>query len=266
VEGVVTIVFSLVIFKIGISSSRDSIFALMDVTPRKDVEDQVKEIINSIAGVEEFENLKLRKAGPFVFGEVNVKIRRHVDVKRAHEIADNIENKIKQQVEQIDSFTIHIEPYETDEQKLAVPINQNRDLYSEVSDKFGRANYFIFVIIDKKRKKVKSSYVKKNPYRKEYIKAGFAAVNFIVKEKIDTLITKEIGDISFHTLRDHLVDIYKTKGKTVKDVINNFMKNRLEHLTEPTKKEKVIEQPREVKGGFGRRRRSWWRGWMEVNE
>ncbi len=264
VEGIVTILFSLVIFKVGIFTSKDSVFALMDVSPSKDIEDRVKGIVDSIAGVEESENLRLRKAGPFVFGEVNVKIRKYVDVKRAHEIADNIENKIKEGVGEVDSFTIHIEPYEAKEQKLTIPIKQDRRLDSEVMDNFGRANYFIFVTIDKDKGNVKSTYVKENPHKKELVRAGFAATEFIVKEKIDVLITKEMGAISFHTLRDHLVDAYKAEGKTVEAVVDNFVKNKLKRLTKPTKEKmeevqtskETIPKEGELRGReFGRRGR-----------
>jgi len=235
VEGIITIFFSLVVLKVGVFSAKDSVFALMDVSPSKEIRDEVKNIIDSIAGIEDFENLKLRRSGPFIFGEVSVKIRKHVDMKRAHEISDNIESKIKERVKGIDSFTIHIEPFETKEQKIAIPIKRDKGLNSEVMRKFGRSNYFIFVTINKKKKKIKSSYVKKNPHKKKSAKAGFAAANFIVEEKIDVLITEEMGGISFHTLRDNLVDIYKTEGKTVKEVVDKFMKNKLKRLHEPTK-------------------------------
>ena len=260
VEGIVTILFSLMIFKIGIFTARDSIFALMDVAP-KEIERDVKKILNSISGVEDFEELKLRKSGPFVFGEVKIKIRKHVDVKRAHEIADNIENKIKEKIGQIDSFTIHIEPYETEEQKIAIPIMQDKGLDSELMEKFGKANYFMFLILDKKEGNVKSTYVKENPHKSKAVKAGLFAAKFLAKEKVDVLITKEIGEISFHTLRDNLIDIYKAKGRKVKDIINEFMKNKLERLDKPTREEKEIEEKPErvVYRGWGRRG-WWWRG------
>jgi len=256
VEGIITIFFSLIIFKVGIFTVKDSVFSLMDVSPSKEIEDEVKNIINSIAGIEGFEELKLRRSGPFDFGEVKVKIRKFVDVKRAHEIADNIENKIKEKVEEIDSFTIHVEPYETEEQKLIIPIKQDRGLDSEIMNQFGRANYFIFVNIDKKKGEVKSTYVKENPHKKKLSKVGFAAVNFIVKEKIDVLITKEMGGISFHTLRDHLVDVYKVEGKTVEEVVERFINNKLERLTQPTKEEQGEEPKLEEstpKRGYDRR-------------
>jgi cation diffusion facilitator family transporter len=270
VEGLVTIGFSLLIFKAGIFIVKDSIFALMDVSPSKDVEEKVRKIISSIAGVEDFKNLRLRKSGPFVFGEVTIKIRKHVNVKRAHEIADSIEDRIKKDVGEIDSFMIHIEPYESEKLKIAIPVERDEGLDSKISEHFGKANYFIFVIVNKREEKIESFYTKNNPHKEKLAKAGYFAANFVVKEKIDILITKEIGGISFHTLRDNLVDIYKARGKNIKEVIDNFMKGKLELLTRPTKEEIPTEvQPEhevayeglEWKRGPWRRRGPWWRSW-----
>jgi cation diffusion facilitator family transporter len=262
VEGLLTSVFSLVILKSGIFIVKDSIFALMDVSPGKDIEKRIRKIISSIVGVEEFKDLKLRRSGPFIFGEVTVKIRKHINVKRAHEIADIIENKIKGEIEDIDSFTIHVEPYESEEMKLAIPVEANKGLNSEISEHFGRANYFIFVTVNKKEGKIGSFYIKNNPYKEKSAKAGYFVANLMIKEKIDVLITKEIGGISFHTLRDNLVDVYKIKGKNIKEVVNNFIKDKLELLTEPTKEEVSTEAQPEYEAPYRVRRGGpWWRRW-----
>ena len=50
------------------------------------------------------------------------------------------------------------------------------------------------------------------------------------------LITKQICAISFHTLRDHLADIYKTDKDKVEQAIKLFTLNKLNRLSEPTKK------------------------------
>jgi len=234
IEGVVSILISLVILRMGILTARDAIFSLMDVSPSKELEKKVKKIISSISGVEDVKHIRLRSSGPFIFGECHVKIRKYVNVSRAHEIADNIEEKIKKNVKQIESFTIHVEPFKSSKQKIIIPIKQNKGLDSAVIDHFGRADNFIFVNIDSK--KIKSFYVKKNPFKEKKVRAGLSAVNFVIKEKINLLITQEMGDISFHTLRDNLVDIYKTKGKTVKNVLENLIKNKLEKLEKPTRR------------------------------
>jgi predicted Fe-Mo cluster-binding NifX family protein len=61
-----------------------------------------------------------------------------------------------------------------------------------------------------------------------------AAAKEILKEKVNVVITKEIGEISFHALRDNLIDIYLTKGENVKRAINNFLNERLKKLEKAT--------------------------------
>ena len=53
-----------------------------------------------------------------------------------------------------------------------------------------------------------------------------------MKEKSDVLIAKQIEEMSFHTLRDHLVDIYRTEGKTARDVVGKFLDKKLRRLPE----------------------------------
>jgi cation diffusion facilitator family transporter len=233
VEGIVTMLIAVLIFKVGIFSIKDAVFALMDVSPSKEIEKKIKRIIGKVKGVDAFEDLKLRQSGPFIFGEVKVKLKKFISVGRAHEVADEIENKVKQ-VKLVDSFTVHVEPYKGKRHKLAIPVSESKGLSSEIIEHFGRADYFLFVNVEKKD--VSRIYPKKNPFKKRKVRAGLAAAKFIIKESADVLVTKEIGEISLHTLRDNLVDVYKTEGRTAKDVVNRFLKNRLSRLKKATRK------------------------------
>jgi predicted Fe-Mo cluster-binding NifX family protein len=59
-----------------------------------------------------------------------------------------------------------------------------------------------------------------------------------------------------------LVDVYKAKGKNVKEVVNNFIKDKLGLLTEPTKEEVPTEAQPEYKAPYRVRRRGpWWIRW-----
>jgi len=234
VEGIATIIISVLILKMGLTIVKDSVFALMDVSPSKEIEKEIVKVLRKITGVESFSDLKLRKSGPSIFGEVKIKIKKFVEVKRAHEIADQIENKIKKKVKQIEAFTIHIEPYKSAKQKIVIPVKEKKGLSSKVMEQFGRASYFIFVEI--KDKKIVRHYVKKNPFKEKKVRVGLSVVNFLVKEKIDALVAKEIGEISFHMLRDNLADVYKIEGKTVNQIVNRFINDQLIRLTKPTVK------------------------------
>lgn len=208
----------------------------MDVSPGKDIEAQVREILDSIAGVQAYDNLKCRKAGPFIFGEVEVKVQKEYDVKKGHEIAHNIENTVKDQVKRIDSLTVHVEPYETEERKIAMPILENKGLKSRITEHFGRANYFIFVNVNKEKGNVISFTVRENPFKNKELHAGFETAEYLVEEQnVTTLITKEIGGIAYHALNSHLIAIYQVEGNSVEKVVNKFLKNELKLLEAATK-------------------------------
>ncbi len=232
-EGVAGMLISLFIFQAGLESAKDSIYALMDVSPDKDIENDVRMVLNRISGAESISDLRLRKAGPLVFGEVGVEVKKYVDVARAHEIADEIGEKIKKEVTEIDSFTVHVEPYKGHKDKVAIPVKNKKGLKSKVMKHLGRANYFLLVDVEKG--KIDSHHVRKNPYKDKKVRAGISAVKMLTKEGISTLITKEVGEISFHALRDNLIDVYKAKGRKGNTVMDRYLEDKLKRLKEPTK-------------------------------
>ena len=233
-EGIMGILIALFIFKIGIDSAKNSIFALMDVSPSREIEKEIKNILNSISGLKGFENLKLRKAGLFIFGEVKAKVGKTIDIKRAHEISDSIEKEIKNKIKSVDIFNVSFEPFAVDKQKVTIPIDEDRGIDSQVSEYFGRAKKFIFIEIDKGE--IKNHYVKDNPYKDRKVRAGLNVALFISEEKVDSVITKEMGHISLHTLRDSIVDVYLGIDGTITELIKELSSNKLKSLKEPTKK------------------------------
>ncbi len=119
------------------------------------------------------------------------------------------------------------------------------------------------MLIDRKNNSIQSSRVILNPYKTREVHAGFNAAEFLVEdEQIDVLATKEIGEVSFHTLRSHLVDIVKTEEGTVRATLDKFLNDKLPLLTQPTKESKPTTEggPQEgiqSRGTQGRRRRGW---------
>ena len=233
IEGIAGIIISGFIFSVGIESARDSILALMDVSPNKEIEDKIKQIISKFAELESFSGLKLRKSGPFIFGEIRVRMKKNISVERAHEVTERLEQEIKSKIPQVDSFLINVEPFEKEERKIVIPVKEENGIESKICNIFSRAKFFAIVSI--KDKKVEDIKFKRNPFQDKEIRAGLAVAKFLLAEKPDILITKEMGPIAFHTLRDNLVEIYKADQDTVKQVIEEFLSERLARLGEPTK-------------------------------
>lgn len=67
-------------------------------------------------------------------------------------------------------------------------------------------------------------------------RAGLAATKQILEETIDVLITKQLGEISFHTLRDGFVNIYQTDSETVENAVRLFFDGKLKRLERYTHK------------------------------
>ncbi len=233
VQGSITMLISLVILRFGLLTAKDSVLSLMDVSPNPNLEKKVEKIIKLTKGVEDFSNLKLRKSGPFVFGDVDLTVKKFIDVNRAHELSEKIENSIKKKIPEIEAFSIHIEPYKSRKNTIVIPTKEKKGLDSKVINHFGRADYFLFADIEDNKLKKHKFY--KNKSKKKKVRAGLSAAHFIDKKNVDMLVTDQIGEIAFHTLRDHYIDIFKVKGKTAKKVIDNFCNHKLERLDKPTK-------------------------------
>ncbi len=234
VEGVVTIGISLFIFKEGFETIKDSSFALMDVSPSKKLEKEVAEAAKKVNGVKEVNNLKLRKSGPFILGDLDVQISKSADVERAHTVADEIEEKAKRNVKELESIAVQVEPFKPKERTVAIPVKEDKGMKSEVSNHLGRCEHIVFLNITPEEKTIEK--IMKNEYKQKKVRAGLSLSRELCEQKTDAVVVQRIGEISFHTLRDCFTDIYKTEGKTVEEVSKKVRKNQLKLLKEPTKR------------------------------
>lgn len=233
IEGIVIIFISLLLFKIALETGKESLFVLMDVGPEEDLVNQVVATINQVPGVAECLDLKLRRAGPFLFGEAKVGIRRKVDVARAHQVADRVEIAVIKKFPQIDSLVVHIEPFVSDYHHIVIPVKKKGSLSVPVEPNFGQAPFLLFVNLY--RDKIKGYYFLKAPVSKDKTHLGLKRAKLVAKQQADLVVTEKIGEIAFYTLQTHLVDVYSLKGKTAEEVIDFFIKGELKPIIKPGK-------------------------------
>ena len=86
------IVISLLIFKMGIENARDAVLILTDAWLDEEASEKIKKNICEILGVIELKDLKLRKSGLVVFGEVTVEVGGETDLKRVELLSEEIKN------------------------------------------------------------------------------------------------------------------------------------------------------------------------------
>jgi len=231
VEALVGIGISILVFKIAIETARDSIYALLDVSPGKEIEEKIEKLIKGTKGVESLEGLRLRKSGPFVFGEAKIRTKK-INLREAHKIADKIEEKVKSFLPNLEAFIVHVEPEEKSVEKIAIPVeNKKAEAIAEIA---ARAPYFLIAKVDKKKKQIVWKKIVTNPVRKN-IRVGLNVAKFLIKKGIDSFIVRNIGDITFHTLRDKYVKIFFAEKTLIKDLLDLYFSNKLKELSKPTK-------------------------------
>jgi len=236
VEGIAGIIISLFIFSVGIVSAKNSILSLMDVSPNPSIEKKIRKIIKQTSSIQSLDILKLRESGPFIFGEAKVQIHSEVNVTRAHRITEEIEGEIKKQIPEIDSFLIYVEPPKKKKFRLAIPVRENQLLKSRISQSFSHSPFFAFVTLEKE--KITSLVIKENPYQKKTLRAGLSVGHYLIKHKVNVVLTPEIGAITFHILGDDLVQIYQVQEQSLAQVIQDFLEGKLSLLSKPTTKKK----------------------------
>jgi len=233
VEGGIIILISLLLFKLGIENVWTSLLVLMDANLDPDLQFELEEKANEIYGVKGVSDVKIRQSGPFKMVECVMKTRPSLPLYRAHELANKVEDLIARDYEHIESVLIHVEPLKDETLSAVIPVQDIKGMDSQISEHFGRAPYFVIVKLKNGNMDIEDFY--SNEFLNEKGHIGIKVVRAIVKYRLDLVFVSSIGEIAYYMLKDNLADVYKVKvGLSVKEVMQRYLLNQLELITEPT--------------------------------
>ncbi len=105
------------------------------------------------------------------------------------------------------------------------------DLESEVDVRFGRCPYF--VIVEIKDKEIKGVKAIENTAAGQAGVAGITAAQIVANEKVEAVISVNMGPRAFDVFQQLGIDIYQGEGK-IKDVVEQFIKGKLTKISAPT--------------------------------
>ena len=114
--------------------------------------------------------------------------------------------------------------------KIAIS-STGEDLESEVDAKFGRCNYFLIVEIEDK--KVKSVDAIENTAKAQMGGAGITAGEIVANQKVEAIITTNLGPRAFSVFGQLGIKIYQGQGK-IKDAVQDLIDGKLEELINAT--------------------------------
>jgi len=101
---------ALIILRTGIEVLRDSTADLMDTLPGKALAQQITELLNPIPGVEQVEEIRSHRFGPYLVANVTIGVDGSLSVVEGDEIATQIEHTLIKHIEYMRRVHVHYHP------------------------------------------------------------------------------------------------------------------------------------------------------------
>jgi len=210
--GIAVIAILITAFQIG----KGSIVSLLDLPKDPSLSERVKDEILKDRGVEALKDLRLRWAGPVVFGEAIITVKPSLTIIEAHEIADRLERSIYEKFGEIRNISIHIEPSVRGTRKLLIPMDGNI-----ISKKVSRARYFLiynindYSLLGNIENNVSSNF-------------GKNLMEICKRMEITDVVSRDIGENTKAMLKGLGIRIWLSKSDNLEETLRNFKDNALE--------------------------------------
>ena len=107
--------------------------------------------------------------------------------------------------------------------KIAIS-STGENLESEIDERFGRCPYFLIVEIENKN--VKGVRAVENTAKAQSGGAGITAGEIVAKEKVEAVITSNLGPRALSVFGQFKIKIYQGQGK-IKNVVQDFIDGKL---------------------------------------
>ncbi len=233
-DKIAAIILGFVVSLVALRSLKDATLSLLDAWNRPQIMEKVRGILLALPRVRGVRMIRLRKAGPIIFGDAIILVDEKLDVEEAHRLADEAEETIKREVPNIFEILIHIEPARRTIYNIAIPVELSGEK-AEISEHFGRASYLMIVEVNTEAKTHRLREIVNNPFTTERDKAGIKTVRLLVAKGIDAIITRNIGDTAYFLLRGHNIKIYRADTPIVDKAIEGFLYGMCRELDAPTR-------------------------------
>lgn len=208
-EGVVGVIISFLTLKLGLETAKESLFFLLDYFDDQKLMKQIRDIIEAKAHVvRDIKDIRMRRAGTFIFGEAFLEITPYAQTKDIRNELKTLREAIEDASPYLKDFLIFVDiPYRK-KIKIAVPVKKNHGLESELAATFEETKAYIFVEV--KEKKIVDHYSRDFDFDVQNINE---ITDFLQKENVNIIVNNDMHSLLFYELRRlHNVDVYPSFG------------------------------------------------------
>jgi cation diffusion facilitator family transporter len=109
-DSIAAILVALMIAKIGLDLSRQSIQELVDTALEPELVEHIKQTILDIDDVRQLHMLRTRRMGHNALVDVHIQVPPKLSVSEGHHITESVETSLKGKFKEINDVTVHIDP------------------------------------------------------------------------------------------------------------------------------------------------------------
>jgi len=111
-DSIAGIIIALFIFTVSYYIIKEASLVLLDACTCTEIISDIENIAKSITHIIRVHSIRLRKLGPYVVGDMHVEVDGNMTVNEAHKIAAQIEEKVRQEFDEVAEIKVRIEPVE----------------------------------------------------------------------------------------------------------------------------------------------------------
>ena len=105
------IVVSIFVIKIGLELYIKSVKELVDESASEEIIKMIEDKTKSVEGVKAIKELKTRIFGNKIYVDLEILVDSNITVKEGHDIAENVHDKLEEEIVDIKHCMVHMEPY-----------------------------------------------------------------------------------------------------------------------------------------------------------
>lgn len=135
-DAIAAVLVGLMIVHVGWQLGWGAMQELMDAALEAEQVKEIRDVINSVAGVSNIHMLRTRRLGGHASADVHVQVDPHLSVSEGHRIAEVVQQRLIDEVEMITDVIVHIDPEDDQEVAPCSRLPLRRDVLALLDDKW----------------------------------------------------------------------------------------------------------------------------------
>jgi cation diffusion facilitator family transporter len=219
-DKVAALIIVVLVAWVGVRIALDAIRVLLDASLDFDTLNRIRDIIQEIPQVDKIISLTGRNSGRYKFIEADLALRVR-ELEKAHFLTNQLEQRIRQQVPNVDHILIHYEPVAKTTLMVALPVAADRE---HLSEHFGEAPFFLLITLNNKDGRVIEERWVSNSFQNEEKGKGIKVSEWLVGLGVEEVVTaKELGHKGpYYVFSNNEVEMQQTDERNLTEIIRSL--------------------------------------------